>query len=119
MEHKSAKEFFSFVKSFDSLDKPIVAKFGAEWCPPCQEFAPTIKALSEDTSEFVTISVDIDEERELALHMGVESVPTTFLIYKGLCLDSVEGVMSETQVRSWVKTSVERLSVKSLEVPND
>lgn len=119
MEHKSAKEFFSYVKALDRHEKPIVAKFGAEWCPPCQEFAPTIKSLSEDTSEFITLSVDIDEERELALHMGVESVPTTFLIYKGLCLDSVEGVMTEEQVRYWVKSGVDGMTVKSLEVPND
>ena len=118
MEHKSANEFFELINDEDNT-KPIVAKFGAEWCPPCQQFAPTIKSLAEDDSEFITLSVDIDEERELALHMGVESVPTTFLIYKGLCLDSIEGIMSKTQVRSWVKAGVGRLTVKSLEVPND
>lgn len=118
MQHKSAKEFFELVKD-DTNTKPIVAKFGAEWCPPCQEFAPTIKSLAEDDSKFITVSIDIDDDQELALHMGVESVPTTFLIYKGLCLDSVEGVMTEEQVRSWVKAGVDRLSVKTLEVPND
>jgi len=118
MEHKSTEEFFELVKD-NTNNKPIVAKFGAEWCPPCQEFAPTIKSLAEDDSKFITISVDIDEERELATHMGVLSVPTTFLIYKGLCLDSIEGVLSETQVRSWVKAGVDRMAVKSLEVPND
>jgi thioredoxin-like negative regulator of GroEL len=119
MENKSAKEFLSLVKAFDAHERPIVAKFGATWCPPCQEFAPTIKALSEDDSEFITVSVDIDDQRELALHMGVESVPTTFLIYKGLCIDSFEGVASEDDVRLWVKQEVSRMTVQPLEITDD
>ena len=102
---------------------PVVVKFGASWCPPCQEYAPILDELHDDPdTDFVIVSVDIDNDRDLALHMGVESVPTTFVIHDGVALDSREGVLSATELKGWVKSTCDQPALvhpRRLEIPNE
>ena len=73
---------------FDSVvlesDKPVLVDFWAEWCGPCHAVAPILdKIAAEHEGELKLVKVNIDEEQELAMRYGVQSIPTMILFKDG------------------------------------
>lgn len=61
---------------------PVLVDFSATWCGPCQMIAPFIEEIADENPEIKVGKVDIDESTPLALHYGVQSVPT-LMVFKG------------------------------------
>ena len=66
-------------------DKYIAVLFYADWCPHCQNFAPTFKKLSKDrglkkTYNFVRLNSDLPETRAIMQEYKVEGFPAFFLV---------------------------------------
>ena len=61
---------------------PVLVDFSATWCGPCQMIAPLIEEIADENPEIKVGKVDIDESTPLALHYGVQSVPT-LMVFKG------------------------------------
>ena len=64
--------------------KPTVVLFYADWCPHCQNFAPTFKNLSKDRKlnkkyNFVRINSESPDARVKMEEFGVEGFPALFL----------------------------------------
>ena len=65
-------------------DKPVLVDFWAEWCGPCHAVAPILdKIAAEHEGELQLVKVNIDEEQELAMRYGVQSIPTMILFKDG------------------------------------
>ncbi len=63
-------------KIHSTSSRPLVVDFYADWCPPCQQMKPVFAALAEKYNGKVDfVSINVDEERELAAAYGVESIP--------------------------------------------
>ena len=56
-------------------DVPVLVDFNAEWCPPCQALHPILEELAEEGGDFKIVSVDIDDQDELAEEYEVSSIP--------------------------------------------
>lgn len=62
-------------------DKPAVIDFYADWCGPCRQISPLIKELAKEYEDKITVyKVNVDNERELATALGIESLPTVVFI---------------------------------------
>ena len=62
-------------------DKPCVIDFYATWCGPCRMVAPILKDLAKEYGDSIVIyKVDTDKEKELAMAMGIQSLPTIVFI---------------------------------------
>lgn len=60
---------------------PIILKFGAEWCGPCQELAPIIDELhTEVDGRAIIKDIDVDEYADLSQEYPVTVIPTMVLI---------------------------------------
>ncbi len=60
---------------------PIVLKFGAEWCGPCQAFAPILEEVhAENAGRVIIKDIDIDRYPDIAKRFPVRVVPTMVLI---------------------------------------
>jgi thioredoxin 1 len=56
--------------------------FNAPWCGPCKAQKPIIDNLAEKYKDRVNIAeLDVDENREAAMELGIASIPT-LILYK-------------------------------------
>jgi thioredoxin 1 len=63
---------------------PVLVDFGASWCGPCQKIAPIIDELAgEFSGRAKVVTVDVDNNQELAGQYGIMSVPTLMIIKNG------------------------------------
>jgi len=62
-------------------DVPVLADFNAGWCGPCKAMKPMLDELAESAA-YKIVSIDIDEEDELAEEYDVSSIPC-LVVFKG------------------------------------
>ena len=62
-------------------DKPIVLKFGADWCAPCKSVEPILEQISKEYEGKVDFySVDIVAEEQLAKDFQIKSIQAIYFI---------------------------------------
>ena len=55
---------------------PCIVDFYADWCEPCTLLAPVMEDISKFYAGRMNVyKVNIDEERDLAKHLGIQSIP--------------------------------------------
>lgn len=63
---------------------PTLVDFNADWCGPCQAQAPMLEQLAADAdNNYQIISVNIDDNPELAEQYEVSSIPCLVLFKDG------------------------------------
>ena len=90
-------------KKINSGEK-LVVEFWAEWCGPCKMMKPIFeKVSSENSTEVQMYTLNIDNNREVALSLGIRSIPTVKMFNSGEVIDTRVGVMNEGQIKDLVK----------------
>ena len=62
---------------------PVLVDFNAGWCGPCQAMKPMLTELAESDPNYKIVSIDIDEEDELAEQYDVSSIPCLVVFKDG------------------------------------
>lgn len=85
----------------------IILKLGATWCGPCKMLKPIFeKVTNENTTDVQMYTLDVDLNREIAISLGVRSVPTIKLFIAGEVIDTKVGVQSEAQLNDMINTLI-------------
>ena len=62
---------------------PVLVDFNATWCGPCRMLGPILEEIAEENDSFKIVSVDVDENDDLAGEYGVSSIPCLVLFKDG------------------------------------
>ena len=75
-----------------SSEGRVIVDFWAEWCGPCHAVSPVLERIAEER-ELKLVKVNIDENQELAMRYGIQSIPNMLLFENGAPKASAVGAM--------------------------
>ena len=79
-------------------DKPCIIDFYADWCGPCKRVAPVLVELAEQyKDDLIIYKINVDNEKELAMAFGIQSIPTLLFIPKTGTPQVSQGALSKEQ----------------------
>lgn len=71
----------------------VLVDFWAEWCGPCQRFAPVFEESSQEHPDVVHAKVDTEAEQTLAAAAQITSIPTLMAFRDGILVFSQAGAL--------------------------
>ena len=81
----------------------LVVDFYTGWCGPCKMMKPIFEKVSEqfrnENSEVQLYTMNVEENRDIAVEYGVRAVPTIKSFNKGEVVNTKTGAQQETQIK--------------------
>jgi putative thioredoxin len=94
-----------------SRTRPVLVDFWAAWCNPCRALTPVLeKLVDEFRGDLILAKVDTEDQRELAAHFGIRSLPTVRLFKDGQPVDEFMGALPEQDIRAFLDKHIPRAS---------
>ena len=87
-------------------DKPVLIDFYADWCGPCQMVSPIVEEIAGERSGVSVCKVNVDDERELAMSAGIESIPTLLVIQDGKVRARLVGYREKDALRREIEAAL-------------
>lgn len=84
-------------------DVPVLVDFNAQWCGPCKSMKPMLEELAAADPAYKIVSVDIDEEDELAEDYDIGSIPCLVVFKNGEEVDRSVGLISKDAIAALVE----------------
>ena len=88
----------NFEEEVLNSNKTVLLDFYADWCGPCQMVAPVLAEIAEEREDIVVGKINVDEEMQLALKFGVESIPMLAVIKDGKLVSKSVGFRPKEQI---------------------
>jgi thioredoxin 1 len=74
----------SFEQQVLSAPGPVLLKFEADWCGPCQAMKPMVADIAREYEGRLTVAtIDVDQNNQVPYRFGVRGVPTVMLFKNG------------------------------------
>ena len=85
------------------VGKLAVLDFWAAWWGPCMMLKPVFEELSQEMPQVKFCKLDVDEERELAMQYGIESIPTLLFFKDGRVIHKLVGLRGKDELRAEIE----------------
>ena len=98
------KTYTSEDMKFENLSKNHLAlvDFWATWCGPCRMIAPIVEELAAETEGVTFAKVNVDENPDVAMGLGIQAIPALFLFKDGRAVDKVVGVQGKEALKAMI-----------------
>ena len=78
-----------------SKDVLTLVDFWAEWCGPCKSMHPIFSRLAKKYHNVKFGRVNVDNNQDIAMKFGVQSIPTFIMFRNGKPIDKMIGAVGE------------------------
>lgn len=93
------------LQTLQQSDQPILVKFVAPHCPGCETLAPLLEQLvAEQAGKLTLVAIDLTEEPEFAMALGVRSAPTVVAFRGTTVIERLAGLKPKKQYSELVET---------------
>ncbi len=90
-----------FDRELRNSSVPVLVDFWATWCGPCRMVAPVVEELATEYEGRVLVAkVDVDENAELAIRYGINSIPALMVFKNGSPVDQVIGAVPKNTLKA-------------------
>ncbi|MBO5722212.1 MAG: thioredoxin family protein [Lentisphaeria bacterium] len=92
----------SFAKLTSQSEKAVLIDFWATWCGPCVKLTPELEALAAAHDDLVVGKINIEDQEnvELAVSLGVNSIPALFFYRNGKLEKQLVGFMKKADLEA-------------------
>ncbi len=115
MESKSNNNSVTHVttKSWDDevlkSDLPVFVDFWAEWCGPCRMVGPAVEQIGHMMVGKVKVAkLNVDENQEIAMKYGVQSIPSLILFKRGKEIGRTIGAAPKESYIKFIENTLAR-----------
>ncbi|MGQ9736712.1 MAG: thioredoxin [Armatimonadota bacterium] len=78
---------------------PVLVDFWAVWCGPCRAIEPHVDTISKEyAGRAKVVKLNVDEDPEIALRYGIQSIPTLLFFKDGKVQDMIVGVVPKQTI---------------------
>ena len=93
----SGEEFNELVLNSNDY---VFVDFYADWCGPCKMQGPIVDQLSEERTDVKFCKLNIDEAMQIAMSLGITSIPTIMVVKDGEITYKQAGLMQKAQLNA-------------------
>ncbi|NOJ29602.1 MAG: thioredoxin [Nitrososphaeraceae archaeon] len=88
---------------------PVFVDFWAEWCGPCRMVGPAVEQLSKTLQGKVkVVKVNVDENQEIAIQYGIQSIPSLLLFKDGKEIARTIGAAPKESYQKFIEDSLSK-----------
>lgn len=84
----------------------VLTDFYADWCGPCRLLIPVLEELSREFTDIKFLTVNVDNNQELATSYNVNSIPHLILFKDGKKINSKIGGDTKNNIKDWLEESI-------------
>ena len=95
MENINVEQF----KELQNNGEKFLVDFWAKWCGPCKVLIPNLEKIEKEYPNIKFVKIDVDENQDAALDMGIRSVPTVMIYDGSKLVDRTSGIKSENHYK--------------------
>lgn len=108
-------QFYSLINE----NSIVFVDFLADWCAPCKRFTTTFQKVSNQYPSVKFASVNIEEQKQLAQALSIQSIPHLIVFKEGVAIYSDAGIVPEDMLRELVNDALDFDATKIFEVLNN
>jgi thioredoxin 1 len=96
-----------FVTQVLQSEGPVLVRFEAEWSTTCRQLVPIMGQLaSEFANRLMVVTVDVDEQPDIAEAYGIPGIPSLVLFRNGQRVAEKYGPLPKERLSRWLEQAL-------------